>query len=166
MTMNSDPNPLWILSLFVASVVVPLLIILFRFRRPLASQEVSPDSTWRLGILPSAGRRYRLCLRYDIRHRGSEDRFGLVADYTLMRGGELLVREKAGVGDIQPPERDRRIGSQSLCSFSSTLGDSRSRATVVLAKVGPFDGSMEITAEGQLLTDQGSWLQKATVFFV
>ncbi|MFO7949318.1 MAG: hypothetical protein R6U36_03010 [Candidatus Fermentibacteraceae bacterium] len=139
--------------------------------RPLAGVDVYPDSRWKLGIVARPGREYRLCLRFHVQFNGPEEGFGLVADYTLTAAGETLTRERAGVGDIQPPERDRCITVQNMVTYGTNslkdaeYGHAMRKATVVLATAGPFPHETELTAEGVTLLSQDTRLASGKVFF-
>ncbi len=155
------------LVLIVLAVTLVLALIASRWMpgKPVASVGVETGSEWRLTFVPKPGRKHRLCLRFDIRFQGGEDEYGLVVEYTCMASGVILVRERAGIGNVQPPVRDRSIGSMSMSSFSSTLGMCRHRATIVLTGVGPFDEHTEVTAGGTVLLSEGARLEKCEVFF-
>jgi hypothetical protein len=161
----SEPLVPIILGLSLISLVSWLFAIRSSRRNPMASTPVVPDSEWRLGFVPKRGRSYRLCLRFDVNFTGIEDDYGIVVDYSCTGPDGLHVHERVGTGNIQPPARDRFINIQRNSSFSSTPGNSRHRATVDLASLGPFDESTEIVASGTLLLSSGATLNIAEIFF-
>lgn len=157
------------LTVLISVAVMLLLSYLFvAWRRPgrvAASVEVKPDSEWRLGFAAQPGKKYRLLVRYDVAFRGGEDEYGLVVDYFCTAAGSVVSRERAGVGRIVPPQRDRCIGSQQMSSFTATPGGCRHRATISLASVGPFEEATEVIAGGTVLLSQGSVLSDCKAFF-
>ena len=165
MLLCTDHELIVLLSL----AVMLLLSYLFAVRRspgkPAASVEVKPDSEWRLGFLAMPGKKYRLFVRFDVAFQGGEDEYGLVVDYSCAAGGSVVSRERAGVGNIVPPERDRFIGIQRMSSFTSTPGSCRHRATVTLTRVGPFEESIEVTAGGSVVVSAGAVLSNCQVYF-
>jgi len=161
----SEPLVPVILSLSLISLVSLLVAGRYSFRKSVAATPVQPDSRWSLGFIPVPGRRYRLCLRFYMSFTGDEDDYGLVVDYKCTGPEGFHVQERAGIGNRQPPARDRFINRQHLSSFSSTLGNSHHRATIVLATLGPFREIGEITAEGTLLLSSGAILENGEIFF-
>ena len=159
-----------VLGTILITSLVAGLVIKLRHRR-LAAVDVHSGSRWKLGIVARPGRKYRLCHRFHVQFFGPEDGFGLVADYSLLAGGETLARERAGVGDIQPPERDRRITVQNNVTYGTNslkdaeYGHAMHRATIVLSTVGPFPHETELTAEGETLLNPGTRLASGEVFF-
>ena len=122
MLLCTDPELVVLISL-VVMLLAALLIVRWRLPgKPVASVEVRPGSEWRLGLQAGSGRRYRLLVRFDVAFQGGEDEYGLVVDYSCTAGGSMISRERAGTGNVVPPERDRFIGSQQMSSFSSTPG--------------------------------------------
>ncbi len=165
MLLCTDPELMVLLSV----AVMLLLSYLFAVRRspgkPAASVEVKPDSEWRLGFLAVPRKKYRLFVRFDVSFQGGEDEYGLVVDYSCIAGGSMVFRERAGTGNIVPPERDRFIGSQQMSSFTSTPGSCRHRATITLTRVGPFEENTEVTAGGTVVISTGAVLSNCQVFF-
>lgn len=153
--------------IFAATMVPTLVFVLLSLRkvsRRLASVEAAEGQEWRLGVMAPQNRRLRLCVRYEVKYQGAEDDFGLVADYRcLTPQGE--VRERAGVGHVTPPERDRFVGTSYSNSYSSVLGSSNQKATFILATLGPFPYSAELEATGTVHVSQGTTLVRAEVYF-
>lgn len=133
--------------------------------RKAASSPVLPESRWRLGFVAGARKKYRLCLSYQVAFKGSEDDFGLVVDYVCHASGLTVASERAGIGSVRPPERERTVRVQHNCSFSSTLDRCRQRAVFVLTTLGPFDHDTHVTAEGILEVNPETVLEKGEVFF-
>jgi hypothetical protein len=165
MLLCTEPELYVLLSLVVMLVVAYLLVGRRLPGKPVASVEVKPDSEWRLGFQAGPGRKYRLFVRFDAAFEGGEDEYGLVVDYSCTAGGSVVSRERAGTGNIVPPERDRFIGSQQMSSFTSTPGSCRHRATISLAAVGPFEEGTEVIAGGTVVMSQGAVLTYCRVFF-
>lgn len=155
-----------------SSVICLAVILIINLRRPLASLDVRPDSEWRLALVTRPGRKYKLCQRFHVQFDGSEEEFGLVADYTVTAAGEILVRERAGVGNVQPPVRDRLITLQKMVSYGTNslkdaeYGHSMHKATIVLTTVGPFDHRVELMASGKTMVNPGTRMASGRVFFV
>ncbi len=168
MILLSEPD-LVVLAFLVVVSLSTLLAVLISQHRRLGRREVSTEawegSEWSLGFAADPGRRYSLCLRFDIRYPGSEDDYGVVADYYCSAMGKVLVRERAGCGDKVPPHRDREVRTLYNCSYSSVLGNSRNRSTAMLSVVGPFEACTEVTALGKILAAEGNKLYKAEVYF-
>lgn len=165
MLLCTDPELVVLISL-VVMLLAALLIVRWRLPgKPVASVEVRPGSEWRLGLQAGSGRRYRLLVRFDVAFQGGEDEYGLVVDYSCTAGGSMISRERAGTGNVVPPERDRFIGSQQMSSFSSTPGGCRHRATIVLTSVGPFEEGTEVITGGIIVLSQGAVLSNCRVFF-
>ena len=162
-----------ILYIIIGSLLLPMLVfVLFMFRRrPECRVDVFQGSRWSLGTVARPGRRYRLCHRFHVQFNGPEDGFGLVADYTLAAGGEILAKERAGVGTVQPPARDRFISVQTMVSYGTNslkdaeYGHAMHKATIVLATIGPFSRATELTAEGEILLNPGTRLASGEIFF-
>lgn len=157
-----------IVLILIAATMVPTMIFVMlslrKVSRPLALIEAREGSEWRLGLVARQDRKYRLCVRYEVTFHGAEDDFGLVADYRCATPqGE--VSERAGVGHVVPPERDRYVGTSYKNSYSSTLGSCRQKATFVLATLGPFQHPAELTATGTVQVSAGTNLVRAEVFF-
>lgn len=149
-----------------------LVVLIYRFlRRPDCSVDVFQGSRWKLGTIAHPGRKYKLCHRFHVQFNGPEEGFGLVADYRLSAGGEVLVNERAGVGTVQPPARDRFISVQTMVSYGTNslkdaeYGHAMHRATIVLAAIGPFSRATELTAEGEILLNSGARLASGEIFF-
>ena len=167
-------SDLAILLTLLGITVIPMLVMLLLKlrRRSLAGVSVHPGSRWRLGLVARPERKYKLCHRFHVQFDGPEDGFGLVADYMLTAGGEALVNERAGVGDVQPPERDRLITVQDMVSYGTSslkdaeYGHAMHKATIVLATVGPFPHHTELIAEGTILLNPGTRMASGSVFFV
>jgi hypothetical protein len=168
MMVLSDPDLVVLFFLVVVSLSTLLAVLISQHRR-LGRREVSTEawegSEWSLGFAADPGRKYSLCLRFDIRYFGSEDDYGVVADYSCSAMGKVLARERAGCGDKVPPHRDREIRTLYNCSYSSVLGNSRNRVTAMLTVVGPFEACTELAAAGRILTAEGNKLEKAEVYF-
>ncbi|MBN2587061.1 MAG: hypothetical protein JXA64_05830 [Candidatus Fermentibacteraceae bacterium] len=164
----SDPDLVVLGFLAVLSLSTLLAVIISQHRR-LGRRETTTEagegSEWSMGFAAAPGRRYGLCLSFDIRYPGSEDDYGLVAEYSCSAMGRVLARERAGCGAAVPPHRDREIGTLFNCSRSSVPGSSRSRVTALLCVVGPFDACTEVTAAGRILAAEGNELDKAEVYF-
>ncbi len=156
-----------ILISIVATMVPTLAFVMVALRRvssPLVSSAAGDGSEWRLTFLARQGRKYRLCMRYEVVFEGGEDDFGLVVDYRCTTPqGE--IRERAGVGSVTPPERDRYVGSSYKNSYTGVMGNSRQKATFILATVGPFPGPAELVAEGVVHVSSGANLVNGTVYF-
>lgn len=165
MLLCTDPEIVVLIGLAVTLALSYLLAGIRLPGRPVASVEVRPESEWRLGFLARPGRKYRLFVRFDVAFQGGEDEYGLVADYKCAAGGESLSSERAGVGNMVPPERDRFIGSRQMSSFTSTPGSCRHRATITLTTVGPFEENTEVTAGGIVVISAGAVLSSCLVFF-
>ncbi len=154
-----------------ASVICLTVILIINMKRPIVSLDVRPDSEWRLALVTRPGRKYKLCHRFHIQFDGSEEEFGLVADYTMTAGGETLIRERAGVGSVQPPYRDRFITLQKMVSYGTNslkeaeYGHSMHKATIVLATVGPFDQRTELIAGGKIMLNPGTRMASGKVYF-
>jgi len=154
--------------IIIALTMVPTLTFVFlamrRISHPLATTEAFEGSEWRLGAVVRQGRKCRLCMRYEVTFQGGEDNFGLVVDHACTTPvGE--VRERAGVGSVEPPARDRRIGTQYNVRFSSVMGGCRQKATFILATVGPFPGPAELDATGTVRVSGGAVLVSGMIFF-
>jgi len=165
MLLCTDPELAVLLTLAVMLLLSYLLVVRRLPGRAVASVGVKADSEWRLGFPARPGRKYRLFVRFDLAFRGGEDEYGLVVDYQCTAGGSAVSRERAGVGSIVPPERDRFIGSQQMSSFTSTPGSCRHRATVALTSVGPFEEVTEVIAGGTVLLSRGAVLSNCTAYF-
>lgn len=157
-----------LVMIVIAATMVPTVVVVMlklrKVSRPLALAPAGDGSEWRLGIFARPDRKYRLCVRYDVRYEGAEDDFGLVVDYRCSSpSGE--VRERAGVGHVVPPERDRYVGTSYRNSYSSMLGSCRQKATFILATLGPFPHPAELTATGTLHVSAGTTVVRAEVFF-
>lgn len=165
MMFCTDPELMVLITLAVM-LLVTLLLVRWRLSgKPLASVDVKPDSEWRLGFQAEPGKRYRLLVRFDVAFQGGEDEYGLVVAYSCTAGGTIVSRERAGTGNVVPPERDRFIGSQQMSSFSSNPDGCRHRATIALTTAGPFEEGTEVIAGGTVLISQGAVLSNCRVFF-
>lgn len=156
----------------LVGIVLVLMLVLSSFLagrafrgRKAASSPVQPGSMWKLGFVAGTGKKYRLCFSYQVAFNGGEDDFGLVADYHCQAAGLAVSGERAGIGSVQPPERERTVRMQHNCSFSSTLDRCRQRAVFVLTTLGPFDNDTHVTAEGTIEVNPGTVLEKGEVFF-
>jgi hypothetical protein len=147
----------------IVSLVV-VLLIRRRIGRRIVEAEVNTDSEWSLGTVTEPGRKYNLCLKFRIEYPGGDESYGLVADYRFHAGSEVLITERAGIGDLISPDTDRRIGTQYNCDLTSVMGWNKYRATIVLCSVGPFDERFEISAAGRVVTSPKTSLKKCVIF--
>lgn len=165
--MDESQLPL-LISITLALMGTMALIIALFLRRKLSRRvdesEISPGSRWSLGAVVEPGMKCNLCLEFKIQYYGGEDDYGIAVEYDLRAGGELLSSERAGVGNVTPPESDRRIGTQYRTSLTAVLGKNSYRATVVVCSIGPFEQRREINATGTVHTAAGTLLQKGIVF--
>lgn len=153
-----------IIAATAISTLVFVMLSLRKVSRPLALVEAREGVEWRLGVMAPENRKRRLCVRYEVKYNGVEDDFGLVVDYHC-RTPEGEIRERAGVGHMTPPERDRFVGTSYGNSYSSVLGNCRQKATFILATLGPFPYSAELEAAGTVHVSQGTTLVRAEVYF-
>jgi len=154
--------------IIIAGTMLPILVFVTlavrRVSRPLVKADAVDGVEWHLGMMALQGRKYRLCVRYEVTFEGTEDDFGIVADYRCSTPqGE--IRERAGVGSVVPPERDRYIGTSYSNSYTGVMGSSRQKSTFVLATLGPFEHPAELTATGTLHLSHGVTLVRAEVYF-
>lgn len=165
MQLCTDPEVAVLLGLAAILLISFIPAIRRAPGRPVASVEVKPGSEWRLGFLVRPGRKYRLFVRFDVAFQGGEDDFGLVVDYFCTAGGSPVSRERAGIGGIVPPHRDRSVGCMRMSSFTSTPRGCRHRATIDLTAAGPFEEGTEVVAGGTVEVSQGAVLSSCRVFF-
>lgn len=166
--MPKDPEMVvlvFILVTFGAAVVVAAVLQRVKVGRKETSVQVREGSEWGLGFVARRGRRYGLCLSYDVRYSGAEDDYGLTAEYVCTGGGAELVRERAHAGDLPPQEGSRPIRVFYRCSHTSVLGECRSRATVILCTAGPFQVDTEVHSSGRLTCAGGTRLEFSEVYF-
>lgn len=154
--------------IIIAGTMLPILVFVMlavrKVSRPLVRVDAEPDVEWRLGMMAREGRKYRLCVRYEVTFQGIEDGFGLVADYRCVTPlGE--IRERVGAGSIVPPERDRGVGIFYRNSFTGVMGACRQKSTFILAVLGPYEYPAELEATGTLHVSTGVTLVRAEVFF-
>ncbi len=154
--------------IIIAGTMLPIMLFVMlavrRVSRPLVRVDAMADAEWRLGMMARQGRRYRLCVRYEVAFQGIEDGFGLVADYRCVTPLKE-IREKAGVGSVVPPERDRYVGASYMNSYTGLMGGCRQKSTFVLAVLGPYEYPAELEATGVLHVSEGVTLVRAEVFF-
>lgn len=163
-------SPEMVVLLFVLATFVPVLLIVIlwqhrRIRRKLISVETGEGSDWRLGLICEQGRRYSLCITYEVTYSGSEDDYGILVEYSCLAGGEELVSEAAGAGDRLLKDGTRHIRTLYRCSHTAVLGNCRSSATAMLCTAGPFDHSTEVTVSGRVTAAPGTSLVRSEVYF-
>lgn len=155
-----------ILGSIIALSIISMIIYFFTtLKKPIVSVEVEENVTWTLNLHTKPGKKYWVCLRYDIRYKGSEDIFGLVVDYQCELSGKVQIQERAGIGDLLHAESDRKIMTISGSSFSSTFNKCREKGVIVLIKLKPTNRKETLTAKGKLLLSDNASLVKAKVFF-
>lgn len=166
--LPEDPE-LVVLAFILATFIPAVAVAFFMQRRRVGSKETSvivrDGSEWGLGFVARRGRRYGLCLFYDVRYPGSEDDYGLTAEYVCTAGGVELVSERAHAGDLAPQEDSKPIRTFYRCSHSAVFGNCRSRATVILCTAGPFRSDMEVHCSGELNCAEGTVLEAAEIYF-
>lgn len=166
--MITEENTLLIIiATLVFMGLMTFLVLLLAQRktgRPVAEREVHTDAEWSLGTVASPGRKYNLCLKFQIEYPGGEDDYQLVADYECLSGKHIPFKERAGIGCLSTYDTDRLVMSQYNCDLTSAGGHSKYKATVVLCSVGPFDEPCEIRAYGRIIASPETTLTKGKVF--
>lgn len=166
--MITEENTLLIIAVTLVFMVITTFLVLFLIRRRIGTRvvetEVNTNSQWSLGTVAEPGKKYNLCFKFKIEYPGGDDDYQLVADYMCQAGMDVLVNEKAGVGNLSSLETNRLINTQYNCDLTAILGWNKYRATIVLCSVGPFDEMCEIRTSGRIAASHETLLKKGEIF--
>lgn len=157
---------LWILALVVVPMV--LLAIGIKYWKTLlkkntvAETEPVPDRAFRIGFAAEKNSRYRIMMCFRINYVGTEESYGVWADYTVEQMGAIVRQESAGVGNLLPPGT-REIKTQYFTSTTTVAGRYDYRCTVQLFRTEECMLGQEIRVTGTVHTHPGTVVKELKI---
>lgn len=166
MIIEFPAEVLWILALVIVPMV--LLAIGIKFWKTLlkkntvAETEPVPDRAFRIGFVTEKTSRYRIMMYFRINYEGSEDNYGVWADYAVEQQGAIVRQESAGAGNLLPPGT-REITTQYFTSSTGVAGMYDYRSTIQLFRTGKCMRGQEIRVTGTVHSHPGTVIKELKI---